>query len=326
MALLLPMAVLADQNADWTLFKQRFLQPEGRVIDTGRDGISHSEGQGVAMLLAVHYDDRTTFDNLWNWTRKTLQVRQDKLLAWRWSPKDGVSDMNNATDGDLYVAWALLRAHGKWKVEAYHEHALQILADVRTRLIRQDKRGMVLLPGVEGFEKPEGITLNLSYWLFPALREFDQAAPDPVWEKLSQTGITLLLEGRFGRWGLPADWIRLGDKLQPAPGFPARFSYDAVRIPLYLLWAKRDTPQLLRPFRDYWEHFGGARFMPAWTNLDDDSIDSWDAPSGIRAVAQLVLAQGDPATVALPPLDAGQDYYSATLLLLSKVLQVERLP
>ena len=305
-------------------FKQRFMQPEGRIVDNGREGISHSEGQGVAMLLAVRYDDRPAFDTLWNWTRNTLQIRPDKLLAWRWSPKDGVSDKNNATDGDLYVAWALLRAHDKWQAATYLENAQQILGSVREKLLRQDKRGPVLLPGAEGFEKEEGITINLSYWLYPAFKEFNQAAPDSVWEQLSQTGINLLLEGHFGRWGLPADWIRLGDKLEPATGYPTRFSYDALRIPLYLLWARRETNELTKPFRDFWGNFIGARFMPAWTNLNDDSIDSWDASTGIHTVAKLTLASGNPASLSMPALEANQDYYSSALLLLSKAMLADR--
>lgn len=320
--IMLPSVSLAAPDSDWVEFKKHFLQSDGRIIDNGSK-ISHTEGQGVAMLLAVRYDDRASFDTIWSWTRTTLQIRQDKLLAWRWSPKDGVSDKNNATDGDLYVAWSLLRAQAKWKDSTYGRDAQQILTSVREKLLRQDKRGMILLPGANGFEKTEGITVNLSYWLFPALKEFDQAFPDPIWEQISQTGITLLREGHFGRWGLPPDWMKLNDKLEPATDFPARFSYDAVRIPLYLLWAGRETPELMKPFHDYWGHFKGARFMPAWTNLNDDSIDSWDASTGIRSVAQIALNAPNISAAQLPALDASQDYYSATLLLLGKAMLAE---
>jgi len=40
-------------------------------------GISHSEGQGYGMLLAVAADDRPTFDLLWGWTRAQLMLRND---------------------------------------------------------------------------------------------------------------------------------------------------------------------------------------------------------------------------------------------------------
>lgn len=312
-------------TADWLLFKQRFLQPEGRIIDTGHNNIiSHSEGQGMAMLLSVHYNDRIAFDSIWQWAHQNMQIRDDKLLAWRWSPKDGVSDKNNAADGDLFVSWALLRAQHKWQEPAYLVSAMEIIQDIRKKLLRKTSRGFVLLAGTEGFDKPAGIVINPSYWVFPALQEISQADPAPEWLELQQTGINLLLEAHFGRWGLPADWILLGDKLAPAPGFPFRFSYDAVRIPLYLLWAERETNELLLPFQNYWGYFKGAKFIPAWTNLNDDSIDSYDASLGIRSIGQLTLAHPNLYLVQLPALDATQDYYSSVLLLLTKAMVTER--
>ncbi len=322
--LMVPCINACAADAEWALFKQRFLQPEGRVVDIRQGGVSHTEGQGMAMLLAVHYDDRAAFDAVWRWTRRNLQVRNDKLLAWRWSPGDGVTDRNNATDGDLFVSWALLRAHRKWETPDYLAEATGIIHAIRKQLLRKTRRGTVLLPGMEGFDKPEGLVINLSYWVFPALQDIAQADPVPEWQDVRQTGINLLLEGHFGRWGLPADWILLGNKLTPAPGFPARFGYDAVRIPLYLLWAENETTDLLSPFKGYWEHFRGAKFLSALTDLNDDSIDSYDASYGIRSIAELTLSHPVLPSARIPALDVTQDYYSSILLLLAKVMRAER--
>lgn len=313
-------------NADWALFKQRFLLPEGRIIDTGHNSISHSEGQSVVMLLAAYYDDRVVFDNIWRWTQRNLQVRQDKLLAWHWSPDCGLIDINNASDGDLFVAWALLRAHKKWKDPEYLADALEIIQDIRQNLMLETKRGIVLLPGMRGFKKPEGIVINLSYWVFPALQEIAGVDSASEWQLLQQTGIKLIEEASFGRWGLPPDWILLNNKLAFPAEFLPRFSYDAVRIPLYLLWAKYETVKLLTPFLQFWGYFDGASFIPAWTNLIDDSIDSYDASVGIRGIAQLSLDYPRLQAASLPALDDTQDYYSSLLLLLAKVMLQERSP
>ena len=37
----------------WFLYRNQFLHESGRIIDTGNEGISHSEGQGYGMLMAV---------------------------------------------------------------------------------------------------------------------------------------------------------------------------------------------------------------------------------------------------------------------------------
>ncbi|MCF8208936.1 MAG: hypothetical protein K9K38_05970, partial [Rhodoferax sp.] len=250
------------------------------------------------------------------------QVRDDKLLAWRWTPNEGVTDKNNASDADLFVVWALLLAHRQWKHAPYQAQAREMMLALREKLLRKTSRGTILLPGAVGFEKPEGTTVNLSYWVFPALDEIARADPAPEWQDLKRTGIDLLREGRFGRWGLPADWTLLGDKLSPAQ--VPRFGYDAVRIPLYLLWGRQEKTGLLTPYQDFWRYFKGASFLPAWTQLSDDSIDSYNASLGIRSIAQLTLAYPDITMRQLSALDAAQDYYSSVLLLLTKAALRER--
>ena len=308
--------------SDWVLFKERFVRPDGRVVDTGNASVSHTEGQGITMLLAERNGDRDTFDAVWLWTQSHLQVREDKLLAWRWTASEGVADKNNATDGDLFVAWALLRAHRRWSQPEHLVAAREIMQAIRLKVVRVTSRGMVLLPGVEGFTKPDGTVINLSYWVFPALQAFAQADPSPEWKALQESGLHLLLEARFGRWGLPADWTMLGDKMTPAP--EPRFGYDAVRIPLYILWAQLETQISLKPFQDYWDYFKGAQFLPPWTNVVDNSVDSYNASLGIRSIARMTLAFPKLSSLDLPPLDSSQDYYSAVLLLLTKMALAER--
>ncbi|MFC7736975.1 glycosyl hydrolase family 8 [Roseomonas sp. GCM10028921] len=98
-----PRAGLATVPAECPTFRQRFVTPEGRVLDTGNGSISHSEGQGAALLFVVRADDRATFERVLSWTRTVLRLPTDALLAWRYRPGTAtpVSDLNNATDGDL---------------------------------------------------------------------------------------------------------------------------------------------------------------------------------------------------------------------------------
>lgn len=314
-------ATAGATEAGWKRFKENFIQAEGRVVDAGQHGISHSEGQGYAMLLAVHYDDRASFDRLWQWTKKNLQVRGDHLLSWQWTPEAGVTDKNNASDADLTVAWALLRASTKWHDAGYLQASQEIARDIRTKLLRKTPQGLILLPGAKGFEKAKGDNINLSYWIFPALDEIGQADPAPEWEELSKTGIAILQYAHFGRWGLPPDWLTLADKVLPTDSL---FGYDAVRIPLFILWGHRESPALLKPYQDFWGYFKGAQFLPAWTNLKNDSVDSYDASAGIHSIAQWVLDYPrTPAPAQDLPNDK-QGYYSSALLLLTEMAMAER--
>lgn len=327
-SLLLSMAPIGlaacAQDNDWDVFKQGFLERDGRIVDTGQNRISHSEGQGFAMLFAVHYRDRATFDALWQWTQKNLQVRDDALIAWRWEPSRGVTDRNNAADGDILVAWALLRAAEAWRHPEYATAGTRIAHEVRKKLLRRVPHGLVLVPGLEGFQKADGLTINLSYWVFPALPELARADPAPEWEDLAKSGIAILRYSYFGRWRLPPDWLRLGELVTPGGPPPERFSYDAVRIPIYLLWSRRETDALMKPYRDFWGHFEGARDLPAWTNLKDDSVDTHGAGQGVRAIAQVVAEHPRARADRLPALERGQSYYSSVLLLLAKLALRER--
>jgi endoglucanase len=310
-------------EADWDRFKQSFVEADGRVVDTGQARISHSEGQGFTMLLAVHYDDRATFDRLWQWTRRTLQVRDDALLAWKWE-NGGVADRNNASDADVLVAWALARAAEKWREPEYEAAGKRIAQDVRRKLIKRGTHGLVLLPATEGFEKADAVTINLSYWVFPAFRELARVDPAPEWDELAKNGVAILKYAYFGRWRLPPDWLKLGDPVTPGGTPPERFGFDAVRIPVYLVWGRQDTDSLMQPYHDFWGHFATAREPPAFTNLRDDSVDTKGGGVGIRAIALLAAGYPRIAAVRLPALEAGESYYSSVLLLLTKIAIRER--
>jgi len=317
---LMATACQPSDEAAWKDFRARFVSSEGRVIDTGNQDISHSEGQGYGMLFAERFGDRPTFDRIWGWTRSHLQVRPDKLLVWKWTPKEGITDRNDATDADLIVAWALLRAGERWARPELREEGMAIAQDIRTHLVKRQGELAYLLPAAQWFEHPDGDVVNLSYWVFPALRDLAGIDPTGGWAQVAETGKVLLRKARFGRWGLPPDWLKLTATPSIAPDTKPRFGYDAVRIPLYLLWGGETAADLLQPFRSYWGFFKGWPFLPDWTDLAENSLDSYPASPGIRAIAQATL---DPAS-APPAWDPKQDYYSASLSMLTRLSRAER--
>jgi len=198
--------------SDWATYKKAFISPNGRVIDTGNHNISHSEGQGTGMLLAETYNDLPCFNRIWTWTRYHLQIRRDHLFAWKWNPRiHSITDLNDATDGDILIAWALLRAYRQWKISSYRYEALRIIRDIRKKLIIKTPWGLILLPGSRGFIKRTGVEINLSYWIYPALKDFANIDKQYEWNKVINTGLTLLKSARYGRWHLPPDWLFLNN-------------------------------------------------------------------------------------------------------------------
>src|ERR1700683_2892550 len=83
-----PASAQADSLSDeWSKYRDRFITDDGRVRDPGNGEVSHTEGQGSAMLFAQAFDDRATFDRVWQWTARQLRRPDSALFAWRWDPK-----------------------------------------------------------------------------------------------------------------------------------------------------------------------------------------------------------------------------------------------
>ena len=183
-ALACPHIALGKENALWEKYKKTFITADGRVIDYQQGESSHSEGQGYSMLIAIDYGDKPAFDAIWAWTQKNLAVRADGLLAWLWGKRVngawGVIDYNNATDGDLLVALALLKAGAKWNDQTLTKNGLALAQAIREHLLVSWAGRTYLLPGHFGFAFDGGFTLNPSYQVLPAFRLFAGAdkAPD----------------------------------------------------------------------------------------------------------------------------------------------------
>ncbi|WP_375597133.1 glycosyl hydrolase family 8 [Devosia sp. Naph2] len=238
---------------EWAAYGAAFIN-EGRIIDGANGGISHSEGQGYGMLLAYLANDAESFDQIWQFTRQELMVRDDGLVAWKWDPSvtPRITDQNNASDGDILIAYALIRAGEAWGRTDLIDSA-RTLADALGRAATMRWRGSdVLLPGSFGFgrdDQDDGPLINLSYWVFEAFPYLARIAPETDWQGIAQTGRRLVNESRFGPAGLPTDWISLrGNEPAPAQSFEPEFGYNSVRIPLYLMRAGTTQAALLRQF------------------------------------------------------------------------------
>ncbi|MEC5342298.1 glycosyl hydrolase family 8 [Brenneria populi] len=315
-SLLLLLGVLScnawAQDSGWSQFKQRFVLPEGRVADTGNHNISHTEGQGFTLLLAVFNDDRAAFDSLWRWTKTTLYQPSSGLFCWRYDPAaaEKVSDKNNASDGDTLIAWALLLAADKWQLADYRVESRRIQAALIKNTVISFAGYRVMLPGMSGFNHTSSIVLNPSYFLFPAWQAFYRDSHLKVWQDLQRDALRLLEQMAFGRPRLPVDWVALNinGKLTPAEGWPARFGFDAVRIPLYLRWAHADN-RALAPFSLYWQRFEREK-TPAWIDVVSGERAEYPLSGGMMAIRDITLGQNGQVSDQLQPQE---DYYSASL-------------
>lgn len=308
--------VFTKSDPGWRDYKDRFLLPEGRIIDTANGNVSHTEGQGWGMFLAVRFQDREVFDRLWQWTESHLARQDVALFSWRYDPSStpAVADPNNATDGDLFIAWALQLAADLWDDPRYARRSDEVRQAIMAHLVADVGGYQVLLPAFDGFRHDDYADLNLSYWVIPALRDFAARYPDEPWQVVIDSGRQLLERAQFGRLQLPADWLRLGNdgQLAPARAWPPRFGFENVRVPLYFTWGGMRDIDTLENIARYWDRPA----PPAWIDVDSDQVADYPLSQGGKAINALLTGRpwAIPATA-----DEDENYYSATLLMLSRV-------
>ncbi|MCF3932196.1 glycosyl hydrolase family 8 [Acuticoccus sp. M5D2P5] len=314
-------ATISDQ--EWALYRNRFVDGSGRVLDVDNGGQSHSEGQGYGMIFAVEANDPATFDRIWRFTKDNLQIRSDSLLAWRWRPETAphVTDINNATDGDILVAYALLRAAMVWDQREYAYEADRIIGDIGRKLVAEVGGRPVLRPAAFGFDETSGNrgpVVNLSYYIFSAFPLFEIVRPEFPWQEIAAAGFTLTEEARHGRRGLVPDWISVSARgTAIANGFDAKSSYDAVRIPLYMALAGAPGEHFAS-FDMAWNVHGGGH--PIDYMLRTDSVLAPMNDPGYRLISALAACanRGAPIPAQLQTFHP-TTYFASSLQLLGLV-------
>ncbi len=320
-------------KAVWEAWTQAYLQPDGRVVDRLQRQASHSEGQGYGMILAVEFADHDAFRRMFAWTEANLAIRPDPLLAWRWLPDQAlpVPDLNNATDGDLFYAWALVRAARRFGEPRYLERASETAFALVQHCVRpspaQDGT-LLLLPGAYGFVRDDRVVINPSYLMPLALRELAAATGVVELSLVAEHGLQLLT--RLAEAGLVPDWVEVSPRgLGPADGFGANAGYEAMRVPLYLIWSGAIRhPAVQQMARVYARTVQPGAPVPTVIEPHSGVVLEYSPDPGYQALAGLVACAGTPGQLgaAIPPLDPTQPYYPATLQMLAMLATTAAVP
>ena len=319
-----------DDRAEWQYFRDMFVSLDGRAVDAANGRSSSSEGQGYALLLADWAADRDSFERILHWTETHLARSADSLHAWAWTPRGPGRARKTGVDtlGELYIAWALLRAADRWGVPAWRSQATAIADDLLDLVARQVDHRILLTSGKLSRDNASRAPVHPAHYHFPAIRALAAATGDGLWRRIDRDGMWLLDHARFGDDMLPADRVdvscRTGEVLPPR-GRPLIWSWDALRVPLNLVWAGESAASALTSLAAYWNSPSGNA-QPAWIDLKSGDRASFGGHPGLMAIAAISLATvaGGDAAPDLPGQQAGQDFYPSALAMLARVAWQER--
>ncbi|WP_323037384.1 glycosyl hydrolase family 8 [Pararhodobacter sp.] len=310
----------------WEAWKSAYLQPDGRVVDGLQHNASHSEGQGYGAVLATEFNDHEAFRRILDWTENRLSVRGDGLLAWRFLPGEtnSVPDINNASDGDLFYAWALVRASRRFNDRTYLTRAMQTAQSLAARCIAPNRANadeVLFLPAAQGFVHNDRIVFNPSYVMPLALREVAAATGVTELALAAQNAEAILL--RLAQAGPVPDWVQVTARgMTPAPDFSANAGYEAMRVPLYLVWSGLNRHPAVGQMQRIYERTVQPG-VPVPTVLEPVSGTVLEASNdpGYRALAALISCAGSAGQFGslMPPFDPTQPYYPATLQMFAMI-------
>lgn len=322
---------------EWKSFRQKFLGLSGRIIDTRHESKrSHSEGQGWGLIFSSLANDEDAFQRILAFTMRMKRQDAD-LFRWAWIPNDPKSpalgnpneigqmpDSNNATDGDIYIATGLYFGYMRWGNSSYVDLAKRIVQSIERHLLRSvGEYKSVLIPGLKGFEAYRRVVINPSYFVVHAFEHvFRQLGNGQLWLRVHSECMRILDVARFGNFGLPPDWLALphNPKARPFPereyGMGPVFGYDAVRIPILLIWGGH---------KKHHHVFNYVRFAEAlkpqrpWINLTNNVVPNEEAFYGMRFIREVCEAAIGVKAHARLEDTSGEDYYSHALVMLALV-------
>ncbi len=252
---------LDDLSALWSFYKQTYIQ-NGRVVSLDENGITTSEGQGYAMLRAVWSNDRATFNTVWAWTKEHLQVRDDKLFAWKW--KGTVLDRNSATDADTDIALALILAARRFDHPAFEQESLAIINAIwNQEMVHIGSRAYVTAGNWAPYE--DYPTIHVAYLAPYAYEIFASVDAHHPWTHAIESSYAIL------HWLYDEEALPIPPELiyvdrytgqltvrHPVTGISSSFGYDAFpifwRVALDTAWFRRSEGPLRQKMLGFFQH------------------------------------------------------------------------
>ncbi len=331
-------AVIADLYGRWKT--QNLVRAPEKGLQSGEillrspggqfDNGMVSEGIGYGLLLSVFNDDRETFEGIWKFGERNLNDKG--LLPWLYTSDSRVSPdrggVNNATDGDLDAAFALVVAANKgWGTDQDARDLIDALLTHNVHVDDSLERGEA--------NNPKDV-INTDYVAPGYFTVFEQFTGDTRWSRVKDRNYEII------RSALDQDGVVLQPQEVRVDGVvvneASTYNSDTARAPWrlatdYAWFGDQRAQRILTEYNAFFESSAGGGLANLCESYDrfGNRIGSWcgsDAGWMIGGAASAQLAEDDTAnrTAAWNALTTAWtgDYYSFELVQLGVLLAAGR--
>lgn len=224
-----------------------------------------SESQGYGMLITAVSKNATLkdFNLLYNYYSANKRPNT-QLMAWQQSNSNGTitSDPNNATDGDIFIAEALIQAAKRWPSESktYLNQSKNILNDILTYNLNSDLNMLTVSTWVSP-QKKEWSVFRTSDVVPSFFDDFLTISSNSKWASIKTSMLKYMLDVSSTHKGLVSDFISVNSENKK--GTPTNydvmgdtnsndFAYNAIRVPLMLSMGNTSSSkELLNPLLSF---------------------------------------------------------------------------
>ena len=211
------------------------------IIDIGHDEI-RSEGMSYGMFIAALTDHESTFDKLWNFSKRFVRNNDGPhkgYFSWQVNTTDfSMMDPGASPDSEEFFATALLIAAKRFNREDLHQEAIALINNIKYKPQNElvgpmidPERNLIKFSPVLGndFTDP-------SYHTMAFYRLFAEATGDESWFDVANASIDFLQKAAHPITGLCSDYAEYDGTPKAMPWFPEsnNFSGDAWRVALNL--------------------------------------------------------------------------------------------
>jgi oligosaccharide reducing-end xylanase len=257
---------------------QRIAYPAGPEMMYIEDILSNdvrTEGMSYGMMIAVQMDHQKEFNQLWKWTKTSMQHKQGQrkgYFAWHCKTNGEILDSNSASDGEEWFVTALFFASARWGngngIYNYKAEAQSILDAMLTKtessdskkdvtnMFNKKEKMVVFVPAGEAddFTDP---SYHLPHFYDIWARNADKE--NKFWKDAAATSRKFLKNAVHPITGLAPDYANFNAKpFSPWGGGNEHFQYDAWRVAMNVAmdhvwfggdpWAAEQSDRLLTFF------------------------------------------------------------------------------